>query len=67
MQATAAGQKVTAGKRLGATKKRTVAKAMVEVEFRQPPAAELLMLAHAGERDDQQETKHTKHTKEESR
>jgi len=27
---------------------RTMAKAMVEVEFRQPPAAELLMLRHSG-------------------
>jgi ribosome maturation factor RimP len=38
----------------------TVAKAMVEVEFRQPPAAELLILAHAERRADQPETKPTK-------
>jgi ribosome maturation factor RimP len=38
----------------------TVAKAMVEVEFRQPPAAELQMLAHARSGADQPETKHTK-------
>jgi ribosome maturation factor RimP len=42
---------------------RTVARAAVEVEFRQPPAAELLMLAKTGRQDDQQD----KDTEEESR
>jgi len=41
----------------------TVAKAMVEVEFRQPPAAELQLLSHRGRRDENAE----KDAKEESR
>lgn len=36
---------------------RTVARAAVEVEFRQPPAAELLMLAHGGQRENDKDTK----------
>jgi ribosome maturation factor RimP len=39
---------------------RTVAKAAVEIEFRQPPAAELLLLERSGGQDD-------KDAKEESR
>lgn len=46
---------------------RGVARAAVEVEFRQPPAAELLLLERSGEHGEQQGRHDQKNTKEESR